>query len=222
MKKFGFTLAEVLITLTIIGVIAAITMPALMTNATEAQYKTAFKKALNTLSEAGQASGAIDGFDYASLNTTSYGNKDAMSLYGLLANRTQIDLSKSGKVSTDATRKLVDTATNNYVVFFRDGTSLAYNATATTAAASRRVFDGQPWGFAAVVDVNGARKPNQLSNCSGNRTMRAGGSTSKDTSNRAACDDDGQRVIRDQFSVRFRGSTVIPNGAASSWVVNNN
>ena len=37
MKKTGFTLAEVLITLSIIGVVAMMTLPALMTNVQEQQ-----------------------------------------------------------------------------------------------------------------------------------------------------------------------------------------
>ena len=44
MKKNGFTLAEVLITLAIIGVVATLTLPALMTNTAEQQAKTALKK----------------------------------------------------------------------------------------------------------------------------------------------------------------------------------
>ena len=45
-KRFGFTLAEVLITLGIIGVVAAMTMPTLMNQTQGAQYKTAYKKAI--------------------------------------------------------------------------------------------------------------------------------------------------------------------------------
>ena len=45
MKKHGFTLAEVLITLSIIGVVATMTLPALMTNTAEQQAKTGLKKA---------------------------------------------------------------------------------------------------------------------------------------------------------------------------------
>ena len=44
MKKNGFTLAEVLITLAIIGVVATMTLPALMTNTQEQQAKTGLKK----------------------------------------------------------------------------------------------------------------------------------------------------------------------------------
>lgn len=42
--KTGFTLAEVLITLAIIGVVAALTIPVLISNAQKAQYYTAFQK----------------------------------------------------------------------------------------------------------------------------------------------------------------------------------
>ena len=45
-KRFGFTLAEVLITLGIIGVVAAMTMPTLMNQTNGAQYKAAYKKTL--------------------------------------------------------------------------------------------------------------------------------------------------------------------------------
>lgn len=41
----GFTLAEVLITLGIIGIVAALTIPALLKNTQDAEYKSAYKKA---------------------------------------------------------------------------------------------------------------------------------------------------------------------------------
>lgn len=51
-KRFGFTLAEVLITLGIIGVVASITIPTLMNNIQDAQFKTAYKKAYSVASQA--------------------------------------------------------------------------------------------------------------------------------------------------------------------------
>ena len=67
MKKNGFTLAEVLITLAIIGVVATLTLPSLMANTNEQQAMTGFKKLINTLSEAGQMNSAMNGYDYSSI-----------------------------------------------------------------------------------------------------------------------------------------------------------
>ena len=48
--KKGFTLAEILIVLMVIGVIATLTIPSMMKGVTEAQLKAGYKKAYNTIS----------------------------------------------------------------------------------------------------------------------------------------------------------------------------
>lgn len=55
-KKYyeGFTLAEVLITLSIIGVVASMTIPILMNQIQDAQFKTAYKKAYSVACQAWQ------------------------------------------------------------------------------------------------------------------------------------------------------------------------
>lgn len=52
MNNKGFTLAEVLITLGIIGVVAALTMPSLITNYQKKQIVIQLKKAYSTFSQA--------------------------------------------------------------------------------------------------------------------------------------------------------------------------
>lgn len=54
MKK-GFTLAEILITLTIVGIVAALTVPATMKNYRNKMYTAALQKTYNQLSEAALA-----------------------------------------------------------------------------------------------------------------------------------------------------------------------
>jgi prepilin-type N-terminal cleavage/methylation domain-containing protein len=51
-KKAGFTLAEVLISLAIIGVVAALTIPSVIRNYRAMQYETSLKKAYSDLSKA--------------------------------------------------------------------------------------------------------------------------------------------------------------------------
>ena len=79
MKK-GFTLAEILITLTIIGVVAALTLPSVMTNVTQNQCKTGLKKAINILNNSIQTNLANEG-------DTPYNIQDAT-----------IDLNGDGKI----------------------------------------------------------------------------------------------------------------------------
>lgn len=51
MKKNAFTLAEVLITLTVIGIVAAMTIPSLMQKTQDAEFKAAWKKKFAELSQ---------------------------------------------------------------------------------------------------------------------------------------------------------------------------
>ena len=51
-RKIAFTLAEVLITLGIIGVVAALTLPSVVSNVNNMNYKIAYKKALRDVNEA--------------------------------------------------------------------------------------------------------------------------------------------------------------------------
>lgn len=55
MKKFGFTLAEVLVSVAIVGVIAALTLPTLRTNTTEAQIGPKLAKAVSTFEQANES-----------------------------------------------------------------------------------------------------------------------------------------------------------------------
>lgn len=224
MKKTGFTLAEVLITLAIIGVVATMTLPALMTNTQEQQAKTGLKKGINTLTEAAQTNQAIEGFDYAGLKVgasavTASGVETEQSMTGLLVNRTQIDY-KSSNNGNAGDAKDVDINASNYVVFFRDGSAVSFTqATAYASDDDAKAIeaDGLAHGFGVVYDYNGKKKPNLLSNCAGNTTAVANDKLddSENTCTKA------NRVIKDQFGVRLRGPFAFPNGAAARWAFEN-
>lgn len=76
MKKSGFTLAEVLITLVIIGVIAAMTIPTLLSNTNKQEFKTALKKAMSVINQAITLNYALTGNEMNSvLNDTNLRNE---------------------------------------------------------------------------------------------------------------------------------------------------
>lgn len=234
MKKNGFTLAEVLITLAIIGVVATLTLPALMTNTQEQQAKTALKKGINTLTEAAQMNQAIDGFDYSNLKVDAK-DEESQSLYGLLSKRANIDFRQTGdcngKDATTDNGRVCKNGTNdggNYVVYFRDGSSLIFPSNVTSAKGSNKSGvapnalqdDGLVYGIGAIFDTNGSKGPNVLSNCEGT----VGGVTDREKDNTQALDKvctKKSRVIKDQFGVRLRAGYAVPNGPAARWAFNN-
>lgn len=64
-SKSGFTLAEVLITLGIIGVVAAMTIPTLIANTNSAKFKSQYKKTLSTLNQAAKMAEAKYDLNFA-------------------------------------------------------------------------------------------------------------------------------------------------------------
>ena len=113
MTKFkGFTLAEVLITLGIIGVVAAMTMPTLINSTQGAQYKTAFKKSLTVLSQAVVMNIALNDYDLSQVvaGTNAAADTDAagaQSLWDVFHNRLNIVRETSG-VEFDTTAGSAD------------------------------------------------------------------------------------------------------------------
>ena len=72
-KKYGFTLAEVLITLAIIGVVAALSIPAVISNSQQQEFKTGLRKAVSVLNSAITMNMALDGESpYDNANTMGY------------------------------------------------------------------------------------------------------------------------------------------------------
>ena len=67
-KRFGFTLAEVLITLGIIGVVAAMTIPTLIQNTNSSRWSSQYKKTISTLSNAIEMAQAHHGVTISGLN----------------------------------------------------------------------------------------------------------------------------------------------------------
>ena len=69
-RCYGFTLAEVLITLAIIGVVAALSIPAVISNSQQQEFKTGLRKAVSVLNSAITMNMALDGespYDNANL-----------------------------------------------------------------------------------------------------------------------------------------------------------
>ncbi len=145
-KKSGFTLAEVLVTLMIIGVIAAMTIPSLMQSTSQQEYKAAFKKGISMLNQAITLNYALDGRDATDFTSTNF--------FHLMTQRLNV---MSSKVKT------------NFDVYTADGmyfSPAASGAGLTSAACAIEAANpGGPSNVCSVVqiDVNGMKGPNKPS-----------------------------------------------------------
>ena len=162
-KRFGFTLAEVLITLGIIGVVAAMTIPTLMNQTSGAEFKTGFKKMVSTLNQAITMTVALDGGDFASL--TAAATNDTLSPYYMFSQRMNIVNTALGQVT--ATMGNNFSGANNYTLFFNDGMAINFPQAGTACSTQRQD------NCRMIIDVNGTKKPNALSTAT-NETTKAG------------------------------------------------
>jgi len=149
MKK-GFTLAEVLITLVVIGIVVALTIPALLQNTRQAELKTALKKSIAVLNQAIVMSIAQDSIDASSCtNCSSNAQKLAEFFIG-----------KLNVLSQNVTSP-------NAYFYTADGMRfdiIQSNGTCGTNSTT----DPAPANCVVLVDVNGDKLPNDYS--TGNTT----------------------------------------------------
>lgn len=210
-KRFGFTLAEVLITLGIIGVVAAMTMPTLMNSTQGAQYKAAYKKALSALGQAVTLNVALDDYNFADTTETDI-TKD-YSIGKILSTRMNVVKTvKSGEdigytiqtpTAGSGTTTAISKTASNYTLFFNDG--IVFSFPANAAGCTQDTVKGN-WNKAkctGYIDVNGQKGPNKVVACNGNTNT-----TSCKVSNPT-----------DIYPVKFYDQTVLPNSNAARAVL---
>ena len=211
--KSGFTLAEVLITLGIIGVVAAMTMPTLLNSTQGAQYRTAYKKALSVLSQAIVLNVALDDYDTSQTTGTDAGGTTA-SLYNLFANRMNV-VATNGQTwpvakATDGSKSVDFTFgdSENYTFFFNDGIVLSFDkdeANCTEASPCK-----------GVIDVNGNKNPNRVVSCDSSLVSGKGENQTNAAGTATNCTVDSPT---DVYPIRIQGQSILPNSDAARAVM---
>lgn len=219
-KRFGFTLAEVLITLGIIGVVAAMTMPTLMNSTQGAQYKAAYKKALSALSQAVTLNVALDDYNFADTDGTNYTIenmlKDRMNIVRTEKNKFKAandkDYSVQGAANGGAAT-VTAPGTDNITLFFNDGIMFTFPSDAKNCSIDPTVVSGAGGNdkyakaCRGFIDVNGIKAPNKLVKCE-NSDYVAGANEKCTVTNPT-----------DVYPVIFYDQTILPNSAAARAVL---
>ena len=167
-----FTLAEVLITIGIIGVVAAMTMPSLITNYQKKQTVAQLKKVYTTISQAyimsENANGPSEDWIDSSqiINTESV--KKYVQTYWLPYFKSVQECSKYGDCSYDTKAKapsgnedqtLDITGNNRYTIILTDGTMIAFVPFSWDADEEKQYWGGNQKFY---IDLNGTKKPNVI------------------------------------------------------------
>lgn len=240
MRKNAFTLAEVLITLGIIGVVAAMTIPTLIANIRSKQYSSKFKKTISTLSNSAKMSNAQYGFDFSGLETGCTGSsandnpEDKQSicslLNGTLTGKTYFyGIDKLGKYNfkseyynntaslTRRTAVPIYQLSDGTIIMFSDliGRGV-YGSTGCTKEIGRDLTMSENGvngnGCYGLIDVNGISLPNKEVKCSvGTNTRHA-----------LAAGDCivNSKDMGDIFPFVIYDSSAIPDTAAGWYVLN--
>ena len=157
MKKLGFTLAEVLITLVIIGVIAAMTIPTLMNNTNAQEYRSAFKKAMSSVNQALETEYALEGLTAADFDSSAELVSDVFKKRLQTLDVDNIVTGSGG--SSDTSFTTADGAIFTVVNFSGAGEDTGEGAEANCNYENTKACGTEPNLY---IDVNGLRKPNKL------------------------------------------------------------
>ncbi len=163
-KKRGFTLAEVLITLAIIGVVAALTIPTVVRNYQKQETATKLKKAYSTLANTTNLAiadeGPVSGWEVGQQNGESAVNFSNTYLVPYLKILRNCGIKTSNECSVEYTtldKTGSGVLNGSFARFFTaDGTIVAISTQNFLGSS-----DGLPYKYMIVlVDVNGQKKPN--------------------------------------------------------------
>jgi len=228
-SKAGFTLAEVLTTLMVIGVVAAMTIPTLLNSTNEQQFKVAFKKAVSILSQGTQLMVAKESectvTDDATLATCFKTN--------VLSGSGPVDF----KGSNEGTKNVIPTSDGlAYAFYFTGDTTVTTSRSLDSICGSiadidsdtnrsndmKNSYNGKGAKCFVIVDLNGLTKGSKAFSSNGQTggTALSGkfGNTSKDGLGQGltSASDIGKSVGEDQAVLMLFGDGIRPTYADGS------
>lgn len=165
-KHNGFTLAEVLITLGIIGIISAITIPTLINKIQEKQFHVKLKKVYSTISAA-TAQMVMDNGGYIWDNTFDDGEELSLSMkneykkyFKYIKDAKDSDIRINGRYGYKSSTIVLPPVSSRAGAILKDGSDFYFYSTPSCIEPTTQ----SNWFLCGniIVDVNGNAKPNMF------------------------------------------------------------
>ncbi|MBQ8458546.1 type II secretion system protein [bacterium] len=236
-KKIAFTLAEVLITLGVIGVVAAMTIPTLIANINGQRFRSQFKKTLSTLNQAGRMAQAQYGFSYGDIKpkfeNCAIQHPETDQTFCALLNGTLTGLTLKYMSDTPYTSAYVQsriyTGLDQPIWLFSDGslftgyislfcTTPTLSGQPATPENLKKLMESESGtdGCFGWIDVNGVSKPNKEVSCSDGKDTKY---LYEEGVEPCVVKNDANHMT-DIFPVMFYDTNVIPASNAAQYVLN--
>lgn len=229
-KSAAFTLAEVLITLGIIGVVAAMTIPTLISNMKGARIRAQFKKGISTLNQAVRLNVANYDWDFSAIERAdelgNSGNncsaalnpEDSITICSLLnANLSgktflgnyEYDKNKHGyKIKNFDYDETIGSPAFFVLYQLSDGMIIGINRHSEKCTKAH-------FGCTGFIDINGKSLPNKKIECSDPSKTKAIWKDDYEECTVKITGDTG-----DVFPIAFYDSTVVPSTNAGKYILN--
>ena len=168
LESRGFTLTEALITMVLIGVVAALTIPAVLINTEQNEYKSSLKKALYAINQVIELNIALEGYGPVEVDSSNMLTNDN-SLYNFFRRRMNvISTSDSYKGGSSAGNVAFFTADGMRYEFPASPSITGFSPTNSNCARPGEHVEDSEGNSAdkpclLIVDVNGDKKPNPIS-----------------------------------------------------------
>ena len=153
-KTYGFTLAEVLITLVIIGVIAAMTIPTLINKTNKQDTISRLKKAYSTMAQATNRILADEGDPRADIGGWATSADDVFNMYSKYLSKAK-SCPKGTKECFPNSQDI-----NNNSLIFADGTMVSFYDDSFHLNCDHNGAGTNDICMSFMVDVNGKKGPN--------------------------------------------------------------
>lgn len=227
--KSAFTLAEVLITLGVIGVVAAITIPSLYANVVGHKYRSLFKKTVSSIDQAARLNKANYDWDFADVNepcnnedyinhtadnqmsacaifnsnltgiTHYYRESTLTNKYGYKVNGSTVGVSLGGGQYT-----IYQLSSGAFIAF----RSFSFSSGCTLNIGSKLDYEKMR-ACTGFIDINGLSLPNEEVKCSV-------GTTSKNIDSDCIVKN---KDMKDMFPIIYHDSVVEPATNAARYVL---